>query len=346
MEIETDTNSAGGEGGLRSRIASRMDGAVRDEDHARRSSARRMVDFAWSASVALALHVMFFVTPMVPKRLLYGFADRAGAFLYRAFPRYRKLIESNLEYVFGGEKTEEEIRRIAVETYKHQLKNVIDFMRTSRMSNSRLCGEIGVVGAENLVAALEKGRGVMLVTAHFGSFLTCAARISAGGVPLTIIYRRQTKSPTERYLRRLWESRGITMTLKGTGGGGVYDELLARNAIVTTAIDQDAGLKGMFIPFLGRQSSAFYGWMAIALRTGAAVVPTICIRDETGENRALIMPEVELVRSGNTESDIRTNLIRVNAFLEEQIRLRPEQWLWFTKRWKTRPGDVGEKEKT
>ena len=71
-------------------------------------------------------------------------------------------------------------------------------------------GFIKIEGEEHLKKAVAEGNGVILFSAHYGSFLTCAGRVTVEGFPLTIVFRYQSKSRTQQYLKRLWESRGIS----------------------------------------------------------------------------------------------------------------------------------------
>jgi KDO2-lipid IV(A) lauroyltransferase len=58
---------------------------------------------------------------------------------------------------------------------------------------------------------------------------------------------------------------------------------------------------------------------------------------ETDRHRIEVLPEVEMVDTGDRETDILTNTQRCTAVVEDMIRTHPEQWIWFHKRWRTRP---------
>jgi KDO2-lipid IV(A) lauroyltransferase len=96
--------------------------------------------------------------------------------------------------------------------------------------------------------------------------------------------------------------------------------------------------EGVFADFFGIPASTTSGLARIALRTDAAVVPGFLCWDEArGKYRLRFEPAVELVRSGNEESDVAKNTQRFTAVIEEYVRAHPDQWLWVHKRWKTRP---------
>lgn len=78
--------------------------------------------------------------------------------------------------------------------------------------------------------------------------------------------------------------------------------------------------------------------MAMALRTEAAVVPAFAFWEPAeGRYRLRFDPPLELVRTGDPERDVAANTQLFTRVLEQQIRRRPDQWLWIHRRWKTRP---------
>jgi KDO2-lipid IV(A) lauroyltransferase len=77
----------------------------------------------------------------------------------------------------------------------------------------------------------------------------------------------------------------------------------------------------------------------LALRTGAAVVPTYIYLDENGMQNMHILPEIPLVITGDEEKDLIVNTQNFTNFTEQIVREHPEQWVWMHERWKTRPGE-------
>jgi len=106
---------------------------------------------------------------------------------------------------------------------------------------------------------------------------------------------------------------------------------------VAIVIDQDARDGGLFVPFFGRLASTTPTLARMALRTGAAIVPTFCVPQPDGTYRITYEPEVE-VRSG---VDVEAEAYRLTevctAVIEKWVRAYPEHWFWMHRRWKTRP---------
>ena len=72
--------------------------------------------------------------------------------------------------------------------------------------------------------------------------------------------------------------------------------------------------------------------------TGASVFPVFLVREgESDRHRIEILPEIEMVSTGDRDADIRENTQRCSDAIQAMISRYPEQWIWFHKRWKTRP---------
>jgi KDO2-lipid IV(A) lauroyltransferase len=96
--------------------------------------------------------------------------------------------------------------------------------------------------------------------------------------------------------------------------------------------------QGVFVPYFGHLACTASGLARVALRTDAAVVPGFTIWDQRlSRYRIRFDPMLELIRSGDEESDVITNTALFNRVIEEFVRAYPDQWLWVHRRWKTRP---------
>ena len=117
--------------------------------------------------------------------------------------------------------------------------------------------------------------------------------------------------------------------------------LRAMKAGATVGILMDTNMtppEGIFVDYFGIPACTASGLARIALRTDAAVVPGFTVWDPAlRKYRLRFEPPVPLVRSGNSESDIRENTQRFSKVIEDFVRRHPDQWLWVHRRWKTRP---------
>jgi Kdo2-lipid IVA lauroyltransferase/acyltransferase len=96
--------------------------------------------------------------------------------------------------------------------------------------------------------------------------------------------------------------------------------------------------EGVFVEFFGIPACTASGLARIALRTDAAVVPGFTIWDPVlRKYRLRFEPALQLIRTGNNETDIVANTQLFTKVIEDVVRRYPDQWLWVHRRWKTRP---------
>jgi KDO2-lipid IV(A) lauroyltransferase len=110
-------------------------------------------------------------------------------------------------------------------------------------------------------------------------------------------------------------------------------KVLRDNQIAVVIADEYRSGRGISVPFFGRTVLARRGPATLAMRTGAAVVPMVLVRDQAARLKLIIDPELEIIRSGNPKADIRTNTLRITQWLERTVRSYPDQWNWMNIRW-------------
>jgi KDO2-lipid IV(A) lauroyltransferase len=269
-----------------------------------------------------------------------GMALRLGSAIGTAMrllsPRHWRIVMANLHLAFGEEKGEDELRTIAMGCYRHLGKCMTDFFRMPAMTARDIARATRIVGREHLDAALEEGRGAILLTAHLGNWEMVGVLIAASGYPLSVIAREQRDHKITDYVRRTRERMGMSVLHRDVA---VRESLraLRRNEIVGILVDQNAGEDGVFVDFFGHLASTAPGVAAFALRTGAAVLPTFGWRNADNTHTVEIGAPVPVMRTGDRGKDILVNTARHAKIIEEAIRKHPEQWFWLHKRWKARP---------
>lgn len=274
-------------------------------------------------------------------RLSPGGAGSLGTFLGRVMlmltPHRRRVARQNISFALP-EKSEEERERILRQCYENIGKSLVEFLRLPYLWQKGSLDEvISLEGEEHLRAALKKGRGVILLTAHYGNWELVGARLTASGYPLNVIARHQRDSGTTQLVNGVREAAGMRVLAARRADSSEILRRLRQNEIVGLLADQNAGRKGLFVDFFGRPASTHAGAALFALRSRAAVVPVFGLRNEDGTHTARLLPEVELVRTGRMREDVEANTARFSRIIEEQIRARPGLWFWLHERWRTRP---------
>jgi KDO2-lipid IV(A) lauroyltransferase len=188
-----------------------------------------------------------------------------------------------------------------------------------------------VEGKHYLDDALQKGRGVLLVSGHWGSWEMLAAWLGHLGYSTTAVANRQSNLGADRFFRELREVGGLEH-IYNKRGTETLKNVLKANRILLLASDQDARQHGVFVSFFGRPASTPRGAAVFHRRLKAPLIFGTCHVDESNTYTIRFTPVP--IQSGDSITDI------VQAYttqLEEAIRTHPEQYFWFHRRWKTKP---------
>ena len=180
--------------------------------------------------------------------------------------------------------------------------------------------------------AFKKGKGILLVSPHFTS-LELVGRIISMKYAFAVMYRPHKKafiSVIHEYFRKPHYAAYIPR----------HDirqllHVLKQNMAVWYAYDIDAGLKrSVFAPFFGIQTASLTALSRLAELSGAAILPIHFYREENKfQYHISLHPPLDHFPS----NDVQEDATRMNAILETTIRLKPDQYVWQYKRFKTRP---------
>jgi Kdo2-lipid IVA lauroyltransferase/acyltransferase len=274
---------------------------------------------------------------VLPRPVARAVGAGLGRAVYWLHPRLRHVGERNLEMAFP-EKPPAERRRILKGEFKTLGRQLGDFAQIPRLTAANI-HELAIHdGLENYVAARDRGKGVLFITAHLGGWELGAFAHSLYGYPIRIVVRALDNPPLDRFVQSYRTRGGNTTFEKQDFARGL---LAAMRAGDTVGILMDTNMtppQGVFVEFFGRLACTASGLARVALRTDAAVVPGFTIWDENiGKYRIRFEPGLQLIRSGDDEADVVANTALFTTVIESYIRRYPEQWLWVHRRWKTRP---------
>jgi len=178
----------------------------------------------------------------------------------------------------------------------------------------------------------------VILTAHFGNWELLAYAHGLLGHPITLVHRPMRNRVFDEAITAV-RARAGTRAIKKKAAAKEALRTLKQHGIVAIPADQNqTHAFGVFVDFFGTPACTTAGPARLAMLTGAPVYPVFLVREgESHRHRIEVWPEVEMQRSGDRDADIRTNTQRCTAVIEALIRRYPEQWIWFHKRWKTRP---------
>jgi Kdo2-lipid IVA lauroyltransferase/acyltransferase len=260
-----------------------------------------------------------------------------GRLLFIIVPKRRAIAWKNLQIAFP-EKSETERRWILQRSAENVGKSLIEFLRLPKLfRQEQIQNLVRLEGEENLRAALAKGRGVILITAHFGNWEYTGAKLALSGFPITVLARQQRDGNTTRLINGIREQVGMQVIEARNADSNQILKCLRENQIVAILVDQHAGQNGLFVDFFGRPASTHRGAALFALRARAPVIPLVQYREKDNTHVSCFGPELALIRTGSVRRDIEANTALFTEFVEQQIRARPEMWLWMHDRWRSAP---------
>jgi lauroyl/myristoyl acyltransferase len=265
---------------------------------------------------------------LMPARLSYLLGETLAAAFFLLSGTRRRVIAANLGTALGRKQAT--FGRTGYSVMLNFGKNVVDTFRLAHLGRSRLLDEVDITGTERLDRALASGRGVILVTAHLGSWEIGGAALAAMGYSMTTVAGVQFSPVLSPFIKKIKQDLGIDVVSSTTGLKRIM-KALAHGDVVALHIDGDQFAGGIEVPVFGRAAVLPAGPAVLALRTGAAVLPAFAIR--TARRRVAIVIEDEIPVEGDEEK-ITSMMVEV---VERYIRRYPDQWCMFRPFWETRP---------
>ena len=296
---------------------------------------------------AATLRAMVTAARVLPRRGLLSLGSGFGTLWYLLDARHRRVAMGNLVTAYGNGLDRHEARRLVHACWRHYGRTLFDTLAVDRFSAASVGTLIHYEGLERARAAYARGKGVLLFSAHYGHWELAALMHGHLGMPLTMVTRPLDNPVLEKEMARV-RGRSGNAILHRRNAVREMLRTLRRGGGVAILIDQDAHRGGVFVPFFGRPSSTTPTLATLALRTGAAVVPTFSVPQPDGSYRLYYEPEVEITDTGDRDADILRITAECTSIIERWVRRHPELWLWMHRRWKTPapPGGAGEKHGT
>jgi len=291
----------------------------------------------WQAFVIQFFKGIFGAARVVPMSWLMKWAVMMGRFGYRASKRYRNVGLKNLNIAYGDTLSDKEKHRIVEQVFVTFAKSSLaEFPYLETMTDDEMRRKVKLRD-EDLAYLKERvagGKGLLLVTGHFGNFEIAARRLIIEGLKFSLVLRRDNNAAFADYFYNLYRRIGVDLLDRGNAIRNVM-RLLRDGSVVAMLPDQKS--EDVWVPFFGRLSGTVAGPAVIALRTGAPIVCGFCIRQPDDTHVIEVYPEIEVVSTGDQKADSTRIMTEINVLLENMIREHPEQWLWLHDRWKVAP---------
>lgn len=280
----------------------------------------------------LAVRVLIGAIRVMPAGLVSGAGALLGLTAYVADRNHRQVANENVAAAFPARPAKER-RRIVRGAFKHFGRLLFELLKFSTLSPEAMLKRVEFEGEERVQAAYARGKGVLFVTGHFG-YWELQAMVHALRLPPMAVIARALDNPALNQLLEEMRTR--------TGNSVIYRQGTMRRVMrqlqagegVGVLIDQHIlGRDAIYVDFFDRPAATTSAVAALALRTGALVVPLFALPLGRGRFRMIYEHPVEPPSEGS-EHPLREFTQRCTDVLEMYVRRHPDLWLWMHRRWR------------
>ncbi len=274
-----------------------------------------------------------FLIRILPSRIVLAIGRGIGLLRYYFDIKHRSLVYSNLKIAFAKTKPSHELKNITKSLFKNYGQNLIEFFLFPLVNANNIEKFVTIDGKEHVHEALKKGKGVILLAMHFGSWEMASLASAMLGAPYNVIVNPQKRfSKLDELLNSYRRGNGSGVIFRGSGTRDIIKSL-RNNELIGVVVDQ-GGKDGELVSFFGRQASMSSGAIRLGLKLGVPICFSIIIREETTRHRIIIDKPLELENTGQLDRDVIANLNTITKIMEQYICQYPSDYMWFYKIWK------------
>ncbi len=269
----------------------------------------------------------------LPNQILPIAAKSLALLTYRILKIRRQVARENLKRAFPN-KTHFWLEKTAYRSYQHFALVILEFMKMRVWEAKYIYRLVEPINTDEIIASIENGNGGILVSGHYGNWEIGIGYFHAYGIKSSVIQQRQQNPLVNLQMKTLRENWGMEI-IYPRGAVTQSVKAIRKNRIVALLGDQDAGKKGVFVPFFNWMSSTHVGAALICLRSKAPLFFASCTRSNTGKFELKIkrLPDREI--SDDTQEAVEEITKMISQELQKVVEKHPEQYFWMHRRWKT-----------
>ena len=255
-----------------------------------------------------------------------------GRFVFLLDGFHRRLALTNIARALPAKPVEE--RRLVIRrVFEHFGSVLLELIKIGTLTETEILERVECEGEERVWQAHAKGRGVLLFTGHFGYWEVHAIALALRIRPIAVMARPLDNPRLHAMLERIRTRTGNSVIYRQGAIRKVLRELAA-NRGVAILIDQHLHTDAVHVDFFSRPAATTSALAALALRTGAPVIPAFALPLPNGRYRLVYEHAVEPPASDSPDA-VREFTQRCTDVLEMYIRRHPDLWLWMHRRWRS-----------
>jgi len=279
-----------------------------------------------------AVHGLTAIVRLMPMPAVRATGAALGRLVYAVDGFHRRIAMSNMAMALPSKPLEER-RAVVRRVFAHFGSVLLELIKVGTLTDSEILARIESEGEERVRQAHARGRGVLLFTGHFGYWEVGAIALALRVQPMAVM-ARPLDNPHLHYLLERIRTRSGNSVIYRQGAIRKVLQELAANRAVAILIDQHLHTPdAVYVDFFSRPAATTNALAALALRTGAPVIPAFALPLPDGRYRLVYEHAVEPPASDSPDA-VRVFTQRCTDVLEMYIRRHPDLWLWMHRRWR------------
>ncbi|MBC8311523.1 MAG: lysophospholipid acyltransferase family protein [Candidatus Marinimicrobia bacterium] len=278
----------------------------------------------------ILLHIISLKFRILPRAVALFFGRCLGVFIYYFVPLRQNVATQNIKIAFP-EYSPSTVKRLLKNTCKHYGMVLIDFLRQPNLDVKNITNFVQMDDETKHV--LDKHDGGIIMTGHLGNWEAFLPALGLNGYPFVVVTQTQKSAGSQKFFNGIRDFPNISL-IPRTGSRKKMLTVLEEKMFLGLASDQNAGKRGVKIPFFNEPASIPKGAALFHLKTGMPIIVGFCILSK-GLKYNLRLREINLSSIPSEKEDA---IIEINtqfsALLEKEVREYPEQYFWFHRKWK------------
>lgn len=289
----------------------------------------------WSQYIAARLVAMGMTAFNVEDNL--DTAAMIGRVMYHVDPRHRQRAAEAIRRSFP-QWEDCRVQQVAAASFEHFMQLAVEVLHTPReITADAWIRHASIHNLEPGIDLFNQNRGVLMVTGHMGNWEVLGYIMATLGYDVDAIARPIDNPLINDWLLGIREKQGMRIITKWDATERML-AVLNQGGSLGFIADQNAGDRGMFVPFFGRLASTYKSIGLLAISQETPIVCGYAHRLGPGFSYELGINDVIMPEDWVDQPDpLYYVTARYNLAIEQGIRMRPEQYLWMHRRWKSRP---------
>jgi phosphatidylinositol dimannoside acyltransferase len=251
--------------------------------------------------------------------------DLATAHLRRVLAQSPNATETDLDPIA--------LRRLTRRAYRAYARYWVEGARLPGLSRELVCSRMLVEGFDNLKEAMDKGTGAVMALPHVGSWEWGGAWLDAVGYPMISVAERLEPPELFEWFIEQRKAMGLEILPLDMASSAVVLKALRSGRLVGLLCDRDLVGNGVEVEFFGERTTMPAGPATLALRSGAALLPTVVYSGPGLYHTAVIGPPLDTTRRATLRKDVARLTQDIAVQFEQFVRRAPEQWHLFQPNW-------------